>query len=86
MDLSEQRLEFVRREMEIPDTILSTGGGDEVETIKELTGGTLAQVVIDATGSNKSMSTALNYTAFHGAAGLRRHYHAGNLLCPSVDA
>src|SRR5678816_3807179 len=30
MDLSEQRLEFVRREMEIPDTILSTGGGDEV--------------------------------------------------------
>src|SRR4029434_8119811 len=55
MDLSEQRLEFLRSEMAIPDTILSTGAGDELETIKTLTDGTLAQVVIDATGSNKSM-------------------------------
>src|SRR6185295_6135487 len=33
---------------------------------KALTDGSLAQLVIDATGSNKSMSSALNYVAFAG--------------------
>jgi alcohol dehydrogenase len=66
MDLSEQRLQFVQREMGVPDTIHSTGDGSELERFKNLTSGALAHVVIDATGSNKSMGAALNYTAFTG--------------------
>ena len=66
MDMNEQRLEFVREVMGIPDTILTRGDGSEATRLAELTGGELAHVVIDATGSNKSMSHALNYCAFAG--------------------
>ena len=66
MDLNEQRLEFVRQKMGVPDTILSKGDGSELETLKQMTGGQLAQVVIDATGSNKSMSHALTCCGFTG--------------------
>jgi alcohol dehydrogenase len=52
--------------MGISRTILSRGDGRELETLKQLTGGSLAQLVIDATGSNQSMSHALNYCAFTG--------------------
>lgn len=64
MDMNEQRLAFVREKMGVPDTILATGDGSELEQLKALTGGTLAQVVIDATGSNKSMGHCLNYAGF----------------------
>jgi alcohol dehydrogenase len=64
MDLNEQRLEFVRKKMSVSDTILSNGDGSELETLKAMTGGNLAQVVIDATGSNKSMSHALTCCGF----------------------
>ena len=66
MDLNEQRLEFVREKMSVSDTILSNGDGSELETLKAMTGGNLAQVVIDATGSNKSMSHALTCCGFTG--------------------
>src|SRR3954447_8574841 len=66
MDLSERRLAFVREKMGIADTILSTGDGQELELLSELTDGVLPQVVIDATGSNKSMGDALKYCAFTG--------------------
>src|ERR1041385_6756490 len=66
MDLNEQRLEFVRHKMGLPDTILTRGDGAELETLRQMTGGRLAQVVIDATGSHKSMGHALNYCAFTG--------------------
>ena len=66
MDLNEQRLDFVRKTMGVPDTILTQGNGAELETLKQMTSGTLAQVVIDATGSNKSMAHALNYCGFTG--------------------
>jgi len=66
MDLNEQRLEFVRKKMSVSDTILSNGDGSELETLKAMTGGNLAQVVIDATGSNKSMSHALTCCGFTG--------------------
>lgn len=65
-DLNEQRLDFVRTSMSIPDTIQIKGDGSELEKLKELTNGTLAEVVIDATGNNESMSNALNYCAFAG--------------------
>ncbi|MCE9551955.1 MAG: zinc-binding alcohol dehydrogenase family protein [Planctomycetes bacterium] len=66
MDLSPQRLAFVRNAMKIPDTILTTGDGQELKQLAEWTNGRLADVVIDATGSNKSMGQALNYCAFKG--------------------
>ena len=66
MDLNEQRLAFVRAKMGVPDTIAAKGDGTELEALKALTGGTLAQCVIDATGSNKSMSAALQYCSFTG--------------------
>jgi alcohol dehydrogenase len=66
MDLNEQRLEFVRTKMGVLDTILAKGYGAELDILKQMTSGTLAQVVIDATGSNKSMSNALNYVGFTG--------------------
>lgn len=66
LDLVESRLEFVRRQMKVADTILSKGDGAEMEKLREVTNGTLAQVVIDATGSNKSMSNALQYASFTG--------------------
>ncbi|MEW6302057.1 MAG: zinc-binding alcohol dehydrogenase family protein [Verrucomicrobiota bacterium] len=66
MDLNEQRLEFVRQKMGVPDTIVAKGDGAELEALKQATNGTLAQVVIDATGSNKSMASALQYCSFTG--------------------
>lgn len=65
MDLQESRLQFCRETMGVKDTIIA-GRGDEVEQLRALTDGALANVVIDATGSNKSMSNALNFVAFAG--------------------
>jgi 2-desacetyl-2-hydroxyethyl bacteriochlorophyllide A dehydrogenase len=66
VDMNEQRLAFVREKMRVPDTILTKGDGEELKQLAELTNGQLADVVIDATGSNKSMGHALNYCAFKG--------------------
>ena len=66
LDLNEQRLAFCRDTMGVQDTILSQGNGSELEELRRLTGGALAQVVIDATGSNASMGNALNYVGFTG--------------------
>ena len=66
MDLSESRLDFARRQMRMADTILSTGDGSELGALERMTGGELPQLVIDATGSNKSMGHALNYCGFTG--------------------
>jgi 2-desacetyl-2-hydroxyethyl bacteriochlorophyllide A dehydrogenase len=63
MDVNEQRLKFVRERMGIADTI-QVGDGKEQERLAALTDGQLADVVIDATGNNKSMVAALNYCAF----------------------
>jgi len=66
MDMVESRLEFCRGRMGVRHTILAKGDGSELATLAELTNNQLADVVIDATGSNKSMSQALNYCAFGG--------------------
>ena len=65
MDMNEQRLAFVRETMGM-QTIRTKGDGDEFTTLRELTNGQLADVVVDATGSHKSMAEALNYCAFKG--------------------
>jgi alcohol dehydrogenase len=66
LDLNQQRLDFCKTTMGVDHVVQSKGGGSELETLKELTGGTLPTVVIDATGSHQSMSNALNYTGFTG--------------------
>lgn len=66
MDMNPRRLEFVRDVMGVPDTLLVKGDGTELAALSEATGGELAHVVVDATGSNRSMSQALQYCAFAG--------------------
>jgi alcohol dehydrogenase len=68
MDMNAARLAFVREKMGVPDTIDLAPGGEAaaVEQLSAITGGQLADVVIDATGSNKSMAAALAYCAFAG--------------------
>jgi alcohol dehydrogenase len=66
LDLNQQRLDFCRNRMGVPHTILSKGDGAELEELKRLTGGALAQIVIDATGSHQSMGHALSYCGFTG--------------------
>jgi 2-desacetyl-2-hydroxyethyl bacteriochlorophyllide A dehydrogenase len=68
MDMNAARLAFVRAKMGVPDTIELASGGEAaaVEQLSAITGGQLADVVIDATGSNKSMAAALAYCAFAG--------------------
>jgi alcohol dehydrogenase len=66
MDISESRLAFVREKMGIPDTIRVQGDESDAKSLAELTSGQLADVVIDATGSHKSMVRALEFAAFAG--------------------
>jgi alcohol dehydrogenase len=66
IDLNEQRLAFCREKMGVKHTLLSKGDGTELEELKGVTDGALAQVVIDATGSNKSMGAALSLCSFAG--------------------
>ena len=66
MDLNEQRLAFVRERMGVPTTIVSRGDGAELSQLAEMTGGQLADVVVDATGSHRSMGHALAYCAYAG--------------------
>lgn len=66
MDMNEQRLDFCKGKMGVDETIVAKGDGSELESLKKLTNGVLASIVIDATGSNKSMSNALNYVSHTG--------------------
>jgi alcohol dehydrogenase len=64
LDLNEQRLAFVREKMGISDTILAGSGA--LDQLRELTQDQLADVVIDATGHEGSMSRCFEFAAFAG--------------------
>jgi len=64
MDTNPQRLAFVRDVMQVPEIL--TVDGNELEAFEAMTNGNLADVVVDATGSNVSMSAAYNFVAFAG--------------------
>lgn len=66
MDISEARLAFVREQMGVPNTILVRGDESDVNALAEFTNGQLADVVIDATGHNKSMVRAMEFASFAG--------------------
>jgi alcohol dehydrogenase len=67
MDLNEQRLAFARKNMGVAETIISRGVlNEDVKVFAELTGGKLGNVVVDATGSAKSMNAAYNFVGFAG--------------------
>ncbi len=65
MDINQGRLDFVKAKMGVDHTILA-GDGKERDALSALTDGRLADVVIDATGSHKSMAAALDLCAFKG--------------------
>lgn len=60
-DLVPSRLDFCRDVMQVDHTILM--GDDFVKRLRDATDGNLPDVVIDATGSNRSMSAAFGYVA-----------------------
>lgn len=61
MDMNEQRLAFCRGRMGVKETIAPT---DHLEQdLRLMTDGALPDVVIDATGNNRSMSSAFGYVA-----------------------
>jgi alcohol dehydrogenase len=66
MDVNETRLGFVRERMGVPDILLARGDETDVKALAGLTGGQLADVVIDATGSAKSMARSLEFASFAG--------------------
>ena len=67
MDMNEQRLEFVRRNYGIENTIHFKADESELVRMRELTDGDMYSVVTDATGNKHSMSGALKYIAPTGS-------------------
>jgi 2-desacetyl-2-hydroxyethyl bacteriochlorophyllide A dehydrogenase len=66
LDLAESRLKFAKETMGVHHTIQSTGDGSEIAKLEELGNGHLPTLVIDATGSPKSMNNAFNYIGHTG--------------------
>jgi alcohol dehydrogenase len=66
MDMAPSRLDFVRDRLGIADVLRATGTPADAEALRELTGGRMAEVVVDATGSHQSMASALELCSFGG--------------------
>ena len=63
MDMNPARLDFVRENYGVENTVLFKGDGSEVDRMREVTGGEMYQVITDATGNKHSMAGALSYIA-----------------------
>ena len=61
MDMNEQRLAFCRTRMGVKETIMPSDNLDQ--QLRDMTDGALPDLVIDATGNNRSMSAAFGYVA-----------------------
>ncbi len=66
MDMVQSRLDFCQENLSIHHTIRFQPDDSHLAELEKITKGRLADVVIDATGSAKSMSTCFNYAAFTG--------------------
>ncbi len=76
MDVSESRLQFAREHLGVRHTI--TAGLEAVAQIKSIGGGELPTIVIDATGSAKSMTATFDLTAHGGRIGFVGLVHGDN--------
>ncbi len=66
MDMVPGRLDFCRENLGIQHPIAFQPDGSHLASLEKITGGQLADVVIDATGNPKSMATCFDYAAFTG--------------------
>jgi threonine dehydrogenase-like Zn-dependent dehydrogenase len=66
MDVNRRRLEFCQRQMGVDEVVEYEGEDVALEQLRDLTGGELVALVIDATGNHQSMSSALQYAGFTG--------------------
>lgn len=66
LDMNEQRLAFCKETMGVDFTVQFKGDESEFDQFREITEGEFYPYVIDATGSNKSMSNAIEYLAHTG--------------------
>ena len=66
MDMVQSRLDFCQENLGIKHAIQFKTDDSHLAELELLTAGKLADVVIDATGSPKSMSTCFSYAAFTG--------------------
>ena len=66
LDLNEQRLQSCKEIMGVDHIVLGKGDGSEVKEFEAITDGNLFTIVFDATGSNHSMSHAVNFVGHTG--------------------
>ncbi|MCF7675420.1 MAG: zinc-binding alcohol dehydrogenase family protein [Akkermansiaceae bacterium] len=66
MDIVPGRLDFCAKHLGITHGIRFKPDGSHLAELEKLTDGNLADVIIDATGNPKSMSTCFDYAAFTG--------------------
>lgn len=66
MDMVPGRLDFCAKNLGIQTGILAKPDGSQLADLEQITAGNLADVIIDATGSPRSMSTCFEYAAFTG--------------------
>lgn len=65
LDINDARLAFCKDKLKVPH-VVNAFAPDVLEQLKEITGGDMPTVVIDATGSLKAINNAFQYMA-HGA-------------------
>ncbi|WP_436714478.1 zinc-binding alcohol dehydrogenase family protein [Roseiconus lacunae] len=63
-DINQQRLDFVSESMGVDKTVLLNGTDQDIDAIRRLGGGRLADVIVDATGNHHSMVRAFEFAAF----------------------
>jgi len=66
MDMAESRLAFAREQLGVAETLLATGTPDDEQAVHRMTEGRMTEVVVDATGSHQSMSSALALCSYGG--------------------
>lgn len=66
MDANASRLELVKSRFGVKDAILSKGDDKDVEELDRLTGGHLANCVIEATGNSRTIGMAGRFVGFAG--------------------
>jgi alcohol dehydrogenase len=66
MDMNPQRLTFCREVMGVRHTVEFRGDGSEASQLRQITGGDLPTIVIDATGNAQSMQNAFHLAEHTG--------------------